>query len=76
MTLVLIGLSVWAAAASNDTGHFALAVANAVLAVWSNGVLQNYAGGPAYLAPDWAARVSMFTAIGSVLLLVAAFAGG
>ena len=70
MVVLLIGLSVVAAAVNSGTGVFGWAVANAVASVWANGVMANFRHNP-QAAPNWAASVSILsTVIGVILLIV------
>ena len=73
MILLLIGLAVTAAVVAHPTSLFVFAVVNAILAFWANGVLANFRSEP-QAAPDYAAAVSIITAIGSVVFLIAGLA--
>jgi len=69
MALLLIAIGIVGAVATYGTALFPFGVVAAVAAFWANGVLANFRGDPQN-APDWAAAVSMFAAIGSVILLI------
>ena len=70
MWLLFIALAIGAGFATSGTSLFAVAIVNAVLAVWSNGVLANFSRDPQG-APNWAALVSMITILGSLGLGIA-----
>lgn len=67
----LILLSALGAYLTRDTGLFPIAVVNAVLAFWGNGVMANFRQDP-HNAPNYAAVLSMATAVGSVVFIIAA----
>ncbi|MGH3443200.1 MAG: hypothetical protein ACRDUY_14405 [Nitriliruptorales bacterium] len=69
MIVILIALAVIAAVVARDTGIFVPAIANAIAAFWSNGVMANFRGEPDAI-PNWAAQVSIATAVLSVLFIV------
>ena len=70
MWLLFILLAAGACFATAGTPLLGFAIANAVMAVWSNGVLANYSR-DAQAAPNWAALVSMLTLLGSLGLGIA-----
>ena len=72
MTILLIALSLVAAYLTRGSGLWAFAVANAVASVWANGVMANFGPHEAQEIPDWAAAVSMATAVLSGILVVTA----
>ncbi len=74
IVIALIGLAVAATWANWDSGLQVIAIVNAVLAFWSNGVLANFRGNPTD-APDLAALFSMVSAAASVVLLLVAWLG-
>ncbi len=71
MVVLLIGLAVVTVVLSLHTVLVAPAIISAVLAFWSNGVLANFRTDP-QSAPNWAASISMLTALASIGLLIAA----
>ena len=70
MVILLIGLCVAAAIMTQGTAVFTVAVINAILSVWGNGVLANYSFAERHLAPNWAAGVSLLTTIAGIVFLV------
>ena len=74
MAVLLIILAIVAAVLSNGTPVFVPAIVNAVASFSANGVLANYRRREAQEAPNWAANVSMLTALGSAILLLLSFA--
>jgi len=75
MIFLLILLAIAAAIVAYGTAFFIPAIVILVLSVWSNGVLANFRNNP-YSAPNWAASVSMFSALGAAILLVLALVVG
>lgn len=71
MVWPLILLSALGAYVNCDTGLFPIAVANAILAFWGNGAMANFRQEP-HNAPNYAAVLSMATAVGSVIFIIAA----
>lgn len=67
--VLLIALAVIAAVVSRDTGIFVPATVNAIAAFWSNGVMANFRDERDAI-PNWAAQVSIVTALLSVLFIV------
>jgi hypothetical protein len=72
VTGLLIALAVSAAWANWGGDWQVVAVVNALAAFWSNGVLANFPGDP-HGAPDWAAAVSMLSALAAIVLLLVAW---
>lgn len=75
MWLIFIALSIGTCFLASGTAVFVPAVVNAVLAVWANGVLSNFARDP-HNAPNVATFVSMLTLLGSIGLGIAAIVLG
>lgn len=73
MWFLFILLAAGACFSTSGTALFGFAVANAVVAVWSNGVLANYENDPQG-APNLAALFSMLTILGSLGLGIAGLA--
>jgi hypothetical protein len=73
MWFLFILMALGACLVTSGTTLFGFAIANAVMAVWSNGVLANYRR-DAQAAPNWAALISMLTLLGSIGLGIAGLA--
>lgn len=73
MIFILIGFAIVAAFVANGSPVGGVAIVNAVAAVWSNGVMANYPGDPDSI-PNIAARVSMLTALLTVVFFVVGLA--
>lgn len=69
---ILIGPGVLAAFLTHGSAIFVPAAVNVSASVWSNGVLANYRTDP-QAAPNWAATVSMLTALAAVVLIALSF---
>lgn len=70
LILVFIAVAVAGAVLTNGTGAFGFAVVNAVLGVWSNGVMANYRRDP-HNMPNLAVRVSLVTTLAGVGFIIA-----
>jgi hypothetical protein len=68
MIALFIALAIGAAILNSGSSLSGVAVVNAIVSFWSNGVLANFRGDPLD-APDWAALLSMATLVASGLLL-------
>jgi hypothetical protein len=67
-----IALAVGAAFLASGTVVFIPAIVNAVLAVWSNGVVFNYRGDPVDRPPQLAILLQLFTLFGTVIIALVA----
>ena len=70
MYLILIALSVVAAVVTAGTALFVVAMINAIVSFWSNGVMANYRSDP-QSAPSIATLMSMVSTLAAIGLLVA-----
>lgn len=70
MAILLIGLAALACFLTSGTAAFGPAIANAVAAVWANGVITNYSHEDANSVPNWAAALSALTAAISIGLII------
>lgn len=75
MIVVLIGLGALAAYLTHGTAIFVPAAVNVGASFWANGVLANYGRDP-QAAPNWAATVSMLTALAAVVFIALSFVVG
>lgn len=72
MIVILIGLGILGAVLTHGSAIFVPALVNVGASFWANGVLANFARDP-QAAPNWAARVSMLTALGAVVFIALSF---
>ena len=68
---LIVVMCIFAAWVSYDSGLFVIALLNAILAVWSFGVMSNFAN--PLEAPTWASTALFVTMIGGIGFIVVAY---